>query len=150
MKTILLVEDEPIIARTEAKLLKNNGYMVITAGDAVKAIGAVNEQAIDLVLMDIDLGHGNMDGTEASQVILQDHMLPIVFLTSHAEKEMVDKVKGITRYGYVIKNSGEFVLLEAISMAFELFEAHMQTRRHEQELEHTVEELETLNRALRT
>ena len=37
---------------------------------------------------------------------------------------MVEKVKGITRYGYVLKNSGEFVLLEAIQMAFELFQAH--------------------------
>lgn len=33
-------------------------------------------------------------------------------------------MKSITRYGYVVKNSGEFVLLEAISMALELFEAN--------------------------
>jgi PAS domain S-box-containing protein len=42
---------------------------------------------------------------------------------------MVERVKGITRYGYVLKDSGEFVLLEAISMAFELFDAHRELER---------------------
>lgn len=70
--------------------------------------------------MDIDLGDGKMDGTEAAEMILNEYELPIVFLTSHAEKEMVEKGKGITRYGYVLKNAGEFVLIEAITMAFEL------------------------------
>jgi PAS domain S-box-containing protein len=36
----------------------------------------------------------------------------------------VERVKAITRYGYVLKNSGEFILTESITMAYELFEAH--------------------------
>src|SRR6056297_3007206 len=78
---------------------------------------------ISLILMDIDLGKG-MDGTEAAEKILESHELPIVFLTSHSEKEYVNRVKKITNYGYVLKNSGEFVLIEAIYMAFSLYEAH--------------------------
>ena len=65
-----------------------------------------------------------MDGTEAARRILEIRDIPIVFLTSHAERDMVEKVRDITRYGYVIKNSGDFVLLSSIEMAFELFEAH--------------------------
>lgn len=45
-----------------------------------------------------------------------------IFLTSHNEKAFVEKVKSITNYGYIIKNSGEFVLVESITMAFTLFE----------------------------
>ena len=73
--------------------------------------------------MDIDLGPGKMDGIQAAEIILQQRDLPIVFCTSHAEKEIVERVKGITRYGYVIKNSGEFVMLETVNTAFDLFEA---------------------------
>jgi PAS domain S-box-containing protein len=73
--------------------------------------------------MDINLGKG-MDGAEAAEHILKIRSLPIVFLTSHSEQAVVDRIKTITRYGYVIKNSGEFVLLESISMALELFEAN--------------------------
>ncbi len=73
--------------------------------------------------MDIDLGEG-MNGPDAAKKILQIKYLPIVFLTSYSESEMVNKVKSITRYGYVIKDSGLFVLLSSIEMAFDLFEAH--------------------------
>lgn len=127
-KTILLVEDEAIIAMAETQLLRKFGYNVITAGHAREAINAANCEDIDLVLMDIDLGSGEMDGTEAAEVILKDHDIPVVFCTSHSEKEYVDKVKGITRYGYVLKNSGEFVLRQSIDMAFELFGAHCNLR----------------------
>ena len=122
--TILLVEDEVLIAMKESQILQKHGYEVITANNAQKAIEAAASPDIDLILMDIDLGKGKMDGTEAAELILRQRELPIVFVTSHTEREMVERVKGITRYGYVVKNSGEFVLLEAIQMAFELFNAH--------------------------
>ena len=122
-KTILLVEDETLIAMNETAILKKHGYNVVTAYTAKKAIEAAASPDIDLILMDIDLGKGKMDGTEAAEVILQARDLPIVFCTSHGEKEYVDKVKGITRYGYVLKNSGEFILKQSIDMAFELFSA---------------------------
>jgi hypothetical protein len=37
---------------------------------------------------------------------------------------MVDRVEGISGYGYVLKNSGEFVLNQSIRMALKLHEAH--------------------------
>ena len=117
-KKILLVEDEAIIAMAEAKMLQNHGYEAITVFDGQKAIEkADTEPGISLILMDIDLGSG-IDGTEAAEKILKRRDIPVVFLTSHSEKEYVDKVKKITRYGYVLKNSGEFILIESITMAF--------------------------------
>ncbi|HNU93016.1 MAG TPA: response regulator, partial [Spirochaetota bacterium] len=110
-KTILLVEDEVIIAMTTKALLEDNGYEAIEAHNGEDAIRLAEENpSIDLVLMDIDLGRG-IDGTEAARLTLESREIPIVFLTSHSEREMVDRVKHITRYGYVIKNSGDFVLL---------------------------------------
>lgn len=129
MATILLVEDEPIIALAETKTLEGFGYHVITSrtGEAAIASACVGPVDIDLILMDIDLGPG-IDGPEAARQILAQKNLPIVFLTSHAERETVEKVRGITRYGYVIKNSGNFVLQTSIEMAFELFQAHNDRR----------------------
>lgn len=125
--TILLVEDQAVIALSEAAMLKEAGFDVETVYTGEAAVQRVRESAdIGLILMDIDLGPG-IDGTEAAARILQIRHLPVVFLTSHAEKEMVDKVKGITRYGYVLKNAGQFVLVESINMALELFSAHHET-----------------------
>jgi PAS domain S-box-containing protein len=49
----------------------------------------------------------------------------------------VDRVKEITRYGYVIKKSGDFVLTSSIEMAFELFDSHIKTLSSESRL-HTI------------
>lgn len=133
--TILLVEDEAIIALNETAILKKHGYDVITADSGETSIQTVSRNDIDLILMDIDLGNGKMDGTEAAETILQNHDIPVMFLTSHSEKEMVEKVKGITRYGYILKNAGEFVLIESISMAFELYEAHRRMKESKENYE---------------
>ncbi|HKJ85039.1 MAG TPA: PAS domain S-box protein, partial [Spirochaetia bacterium] len=123
-RTILLVEDEAIISLAQGATLEKYGFAVLKALSGEQAIEAVSGNPnIDLVLMDIDLGKG-IDGTEAATQILAFRDLPIVFLTSHSEREMVDKVRDITRYGYVLKSTGEFVLIQAIEMAFELFESH--------------------------
>lgn len=123
-KTILLVEDEVLIALSEKSVLESFGYRVVTANSGEKAVEfASGLTEISLVLMDIDLGRG-LSGPEAALAILQKRTLPIVFLTSHYESDMVEKVRGITRYGYVIKNSGNFVLSSSIEMAYELFDAH--------------------------
>lgn len=121
--TILLVDDEPLVALDEAAILKKHGYEVLTAYDAEAAMQRFSEHDIDLILMDIDLGSDRMDGAKAADVILREKTLPIVFLTGHTEKEYVDRVKSITNYGYVLKTAGEFVLIESITMAFKLFKA---------------------------
>lgn len=122
-KRILIVEDEVIIALNEARIVKNFGYDVCTVSSGEEAIKSIKIDAeIDLILMDINLGSG-FSGPEAAAKILEYRELPIVFLTSHAEKEYVEKVQLITRYGYVLKNSGDFVLHNSIQTAFELFSA---------------------------
>ncbi len=128
-KTILVVEDEPIISIIVAKALERFGYDVKSANTGEKAVSmALADDPADLVLMDINLGEG-IDGTEAARQILAERDLPIVFHTSHSEREMVEKVRGITRYGYVIKSSGDFVLNSSIEMAFDLFNAHEEVRK---------------------
>ncbi len=125
-KTILLVEDETLIAVQEAKSIMKSGYDVITVNSGEKAVDeALGNENISMILMDIDLGKG-INGPEAARRIIEKRNIPIIFLTSHSEKKYVETVKEITRYGYVSKNSGDFILQSSIAMAFELFETHME------------------------
>ncbi len=123
-KTILLVEDEAIIAMTEKKALERYGYAILTVDTGEDAVEFVNANpVIDLILMDIDLGKG-IDGTEAAGRILACHDIPIVFVSSHSEREIVERTEKITSYGYVVKNSSITVLDASIKMAFKLFDAY--------------------------
>ena len=134
-KTILFVEDQSTTAIIVKQQLHRFGYHVIVATTGEQAIEiGTGEPGIDLILMDIILGHG-MDGTEAAIQILSKRNVPIVFLSSHTERETVDKVRGITRYGYVVKNSGDFILQSSIEMAFELFEANEKVREREEQIQ---------------
>jgi two-component system, sensor histidine kinase PdtaS len=131
-KTILLVEDDAIIAFSEKMALEQYGYTVITTGSGERAVELINRiPGIDLVLMDIDLGSG-MDGTEAAVRILEKHELPIVFLSSHTEPEILEKTEKTTSYGYVVKSSSITVLDASIKMAFRLFEANKTLRESEE------------------
>ncbi|MFP4443887.1 MAG: PAS domain S-box protein [Spirochaetia bacterium] len=138
VKKILLVEDEALIAMAEAQILKKQGFDVVTVYNGEKAIEAVEaDPDFSLILMDIDLGKGRINGPAAAQEILNKKDIPIVFLSSHTEPEMVETTEGITSYGYIVKNSGETVLLASIKMAFRLFEARMKEREHKEALLHS-------------
>ncbi|MGD9938891.1 MAG: PAS domain S-box protein [Clostridia bacterium] len=143
-KRLLLVEDEAIIALGEKKQLERYGYAVITATSGQKAVEICKADGdIDLILMDIDLGRG-MDGTEAARLILQDRDIPIVFLSSHTEPDVVSRTEVITSYGYVVKNSSITVLDASIKMGFKLFQANQQTLALNKKLEATLDALPEL------
>lgn len=133
-KTILLVEDERTTAVLEAKMLRKAGYDVICECCGEDAIDRVNKTpGIDLILMDIDLGAG-VDGTAAAEMILKSNDVPVVFLSAHTEPEVVEKTENITSYGYVVKYTGETVLLASLKMAFKLHLAHNELNKNRLEL----------------
>jgi PAS domain S-box-containing protein len=143
-KTILLVEDEAVIAISEKKELEKYGYAVIAVVSGETAIETCRrDPSIDLILMDIDLGKG-MDGAETATRILQMKVIPIVFLSSHSEPEIVAKSESITSYGYVVKTSNITVLDASIKMAFKLFDANKKTQATMVKLEATLEALPDL------
>ncbi len=132
-KKILLVEDNLVMATLEKKRLEKKGYSVVHVSTGEKAIALLQKEHASLVLMDIDLGMG-MDGTQTAERILSFTEIPIVFLSSHTEPEVVEKTEKITSYGYVVKNSGITVLDASIKMAFKLFDAKQSIISHKNDL----------------
>jgi PAS domain S-box-containing protein len=144
-KSILLVEDEALVALAEKKVLETEGYQVTIAANGETAVEFVrnNQYPVDLILMDIDLGKG-MDGTEAAQEILNYKDIPILFLTSHTEREYILKAEKISSYGFVVKHTGDLVLIASIQMAFRLAEANRKIAR---ELEERIRVEEALRKS---
>ncbi len=134
-KLILLVEDDAIIALSEANMLKKHGYSVSIAATGEEAVQKIREESgWAMVLMEIELGQG-IDGPEAARQILSEYNLPIVFLSSHIDTQSLIKTENIAGYGFILKGSGEAVTIAAIKMAFRLFEAQKRELEHQQALE---------------
>ncbi|WP_455381548.1 PAS domain S-box protein [Salinispira pacifica] len=148
-RSLLLVEDEAIIALDESVRLERAGYRVthVLTGEAAIEQVISRPGDYDIILMDINLGKG-IDGTEAAQRILAARDVPILFLSSHREPEVVTKTEQITNYGYVVKSSDFSVLDASIKMALRLFDAHRTVREKSAEAECRNEQLRLALRSL--
>ncbi len=117
MVTILIVEDERIVAEDIQKSLENLGYSVsaiVPSGE--KAIQKAEEDNPDLVLMDIVL-KGDMDGIEAAEQIYSHFNIPVVYLTAHADEKKLQRAKATESYGYLLKPFEDEELHTTIEMA---------------------------------
>ncbi|MCK4980454.1 MAG: response regulator, partial [Candidatus Delongbacteria bacterium] len=98
-KTILIVEDEKIIAEDIKNTLIKFNYKIpdiIASGE--KAIQKAEEIRPDLVLMDIMI-EGNMNGIEAARRIYRDFEIPIVFLTAYADENILEQAAESSPFG---------------------------------------------------
>jgi PAS domain S-box-containing protein len=144
-KKILLVEDDLLIAFSQKNLLEKYGYLVTSVTNGEEAVNFCKSQIkmIDLILIDIELGKG-MNGIQAAEQILKISDIPLIFLSSHTEKEIVQQTEHVTNYGYVVKDSGITVLDASIKMALKLYTANQKLIKTKDKLEATLKALPDL------
>jgi len=91
MATILLVEDEPILADTLRYNLEHEGYAVLVAGDGVKALELARQKQPDLLILDVMLPR--LDGFSVCRILRGESDLPIIMLT--ARQDEIDRIAGL-------------------------------------------------------
>jgi len=130
--TILLVEDEMIVAADLANKLSMLGYKVIGSTDSgEEAIELARALTPDLILMDIYLA-GEMDGVEAAERVRRECDLPVVFLTAHSDRATLDRAKFSEPFGYIIKPFEKAELEIQIEMALYKHQAGRKLRASEE------------------
>lgn len=119
--TILVVDDEPLQSMMTCLILEKYGYTPISSHSGEDAILKIQgNKDIVLVLMDIELGQG-MNGVEAAKFILENRDLPVVFHSGHSDITTLQKIQDVHRYGFILKSSGEHILISNLEMALELY-----------------------------
>jgi two-component system, response regulator PdtaR len=91
--SILIVEDELIVAESLSLDLKRKGYAIagiVSSGE--EAIGAMGRMQPDLILMDIMI-KGSLDGIETSKAIRNRQPIPIIFITAFSDGATVERAK---------------------------------------------------------
>ncbi len=115
--SILIVEDEAVVALNLKSLLVNDGYHVAgTLDSAEAAVAFVDECRPDLILMDIVL-NGTRDGIDAIIEIQKKHAVPVIYITAHSEERIVLKARATNPYGYILKPINENELRLAVNIA---------------------------------
>ena len=88
---VLVVDDEPALARALAINLRAHGWEVVTAADGRSALDAAATEHPDVVLL--DLGLPDLDGTEVLAGLRGWSKVPIVVLSARQHGE--DKVEAL-------------------------------------------------------
>jgi PAS domain S-box-containing protein len=115
--SLLIVEDETIVAADLALRLKELGYAVLgTAANGEDALALAAEVRPELVLMDIRLA-GAMDGVETAIELRSRLHLPVVFLTAYADSDTLQHAKVAVPYGYIRKPFDLLDLHAGVEMA---------------------------------
>jgi two-component system response regulator (stage 0 sporulation protein F) len=102
MKTILVVDDDEPIRNLLHDELVDEGYQVLTATNARDALKMVQEEALDLVILDIRMP--GMDGLEALPRILGlKEGLPVILNTAYTQYQ--ESFMSWAADAYLVKSS---------------------------------------------
>lgn len=116
-KTIIVVDDDPIIRADVIDILEFNGYNVVGfAVDGFSAIKVCRELRPDLVIMDVDMP--DLDGIKASKVISKEETASgVIFLTGRDDNECFENAKKIGAFSYINKPINEKTFIRTIDIA---------------------------------
>ena len=119
-ETILIVEDEGLIALQMTESLEHEGYRIFgpfsSGFEAIQAIKSVD--SIDLMLVDITL-KGTLDGIETARELRQSVSCPVIFVTAHTSGRLLNRMREISPKGIVFKPFIGEELVELIKATLE-------------------------------
>lgn len=114
---ILLAEDNPVNQRVAVRILEKLGHQVAVAGNGREALAALERQAFDIILMDVQMPE--MNGLEATAAIRGQEKssgrhIPIIAMTAGAMEGDRDKCLAAGMDDYLVKPFQTEVLLDVL------------------------------------
>jgi CheY-like chemotaxis protein len=104
VKTILVVEDDPVLLKMYTEKFTFEGFGVLNARDGEEAFTVATKSGVDIILLDIMLPR--MSGTDFLEKLRQDPKgknLPVVALTNLAEEGEKQKALKLGVKEYIVK-----------------------------------------------
>ncbi len=106
-ENILLIEDEEIVVKSIAKLLKKNGYKVTIARRGIEALEAVKKERYNLLICDVRMpGMDGIDTIKEIRKYLQAEgksLIPEVVITGYADEDKYKEAVKLKVADYLYK-----------------------------------------------
>jgi PAS domain S-box-containing protein len=118
MKNLLVVDDEVLIVAELKEHLERMHFNVAgIAHSGEEAVEQAGRLKPDLVLLDIMLGEGRMDGIEAAEIIRERFDIPVIFITAYGNEQIINRAKTVDPLGFISKPFFEDELKACIELA---------------------------------
>lgn len=136
---ILVVDDEAILRLDLSEMLAELGHDIVgeadNGGDAVTMARTLKP---DLVIMDVKMP--GMSGLEASKIIADEQIAPVLLLTAYSQRDVVEQATDSGVMAYLVKPIREEELTPAIEIVINRWNSY---KTLQGELEKAKEDLET-------
>lgn len=116
MKTILIIDDDPLIRESLKDVLESSGFQAITASNGMNGLRLASQQQPDLILCDVQMP--NMDGYAVLSKLRQTpaiQTIPFIFLTGRSEVMDLRQGMNLGADDYLSKPCGVDELLAALN-----------------------------------
>lgn len=98
---ILVVDDDPLVLFIISNGLKQAGYEPVIARSGQEALQLIAENSLDLAMLDISMPE--MSGIDLAKYLREKTSIPIMFLSSHAESDIVRQATENGAVAYLVK-----------------------------------------------
>lgn len=120
---VVICEDEILIAEHLKVIVKSFGYEVVgIAHNKKEMLALIDRVNPQIALVDIRM-EGHYDGIEIGDEILKNYNFPIIYITAHSDKEIIQKALKTKPGGYIIKPFKAMDIYTAITIAIDNFSA---------------------------
>lgn len=119
-RTILVAEDEHLVARNICSDLAELGYTVLgPAPNGKVALELVTNTKPDVALLDIRMPI--MDGLAAAEVLYREHGIPVVILSAYSDPPYLQAGVRVGVFGYLLKPVNRDELRVTLTVAWGRF-----------------------------
>jgi len=117
MLTLLIVEDESLVALDLAETVRTYGFEVVgICADGEEALRRAEALRPDIILMDIRI-RGAYDGIETAGRIYDRYRPALIFLTAFSDTAHIERAAALHPLGYLIKPVNPRELFALLAMA---------------------------------
>ncbi len=142
---ILVVDDSLVATRVLSNLFAREGFDVRTARSGVEALGQLQRDTPDLVILDIKMP--GMDGLTAAEKVVEEDLAAVLILTAFSQRDLIERARDAGALAYLVKPFDRNDLVPQIEVALGRHQEIVALSKEVKGLEQQIETRRTVDRA---
>ena len=147
-RRVLLADPDPDYRKRLKDLLTQHGYLVAAeTEDSQGTLQAAFQTEPDVIIMEAKLPGSK--GLEIARIIEEQHLAPVVLITSLNDRDIIEEAKFSAVLGYLIKPVDETSLIPTLEIAIGIFKRLVRVEKENKRLKKELEERKLVEQAKR-
>lgn len=147
-RRVLLADPDPDFRKKIKDILQQHDFLVVAETvDGKTTLHSASQTQPDLIIMESKLPGSK--GLEVARIIEEQHLAPVVLVTSSVHRELIEEAKFSAVLGYLIKPVDESNLILTLEMALATFKRLVRIEDENRKLKKKLEEKNLIDQAKR-